>query len=774
MSSENRVRKTRLAAENDLFDFSMGDIAKALELPVPDRQLLTAFDAADGGRIAHRCKIQLCRFAVNFLLRRPDPGTLQFPVEEIRFLQALCGSSLQGRFWQLASIVLEARPVTGSSAVLPADDSLLMAFDRELQLLARLGSGALSELADPGDLAILVASLSDLEVPVAGFAELRKLFVRAPLAPADPRAITNPVRAVERRAEYCRRATELVTKIEYSLLHWTSLAKDAAKLRSLESACRELAAPASVLELDMAVCLVESLGDLFRRAAAKLSTGPGIHSLISDLVAMLPDFCHALLSGRDLPEMTILLLERTSFFAQADRSCKPNSKHPRSDAEVYSRLPSAQRSRYLLKCRNIFTDAAQLIATGKGTQGQDQQGLLRLLHTQKGGAYMAQFPRLAEQIHEFETCLEDRDTNSEISKENFLALIEEQCGQLVKKIEQCVASLPAAPSPGLSSGVREMPLPGIELDLVAGAQANPLRKGENFWPISFVPPSQSAECIDLLEEAAATDSQIASMVSVLETRIAELLSAMRAPALAAVLTDGNQNSACDRMLVLTKDLSARVHSLQNLLDQNTKIHEDFHTSLSQPHIWPALRLRRLTRCFGRMLKKNMSLVIELEDPQRNAILLESMLTPVAHVLQNAVVHGIETTADRKAAGKSMQGRIELRVSKQDTNSVIEIVDDGAGMNPALIEERARKLGLDEQGESGADPLRLTLHPGLSTVAEATPAAGRGFGLHVLQDRLRNLGGMVRIQSSAGKGTKFVISVPEEQEFLIERAMPARK
>ena len=137
------------------------------------------------------------------------------------------------------------------------------------------------------------------------------------------------------------------------------------------------------------------------------------------------------------------------------------------------------------------------------------------------------------------------------------------------------------------------------------------------------------------------------------------------------------------------------------------------------------------------------------------------MDPVLHVVRNAVSHGIERPADRVAAGKSPQGTVSLTASTSGEMVLLEIADDGAGIDRASVAERARQARV-RVPEGDLDPqalVDLICEPGLSTRSEADRASGRGMGMAVVRTTIQDLGGSLTLDTEKGRGTRFVMSLP---------------
>ncbi|HCL53521.1 MAG TPA: hypothetical protein DIC37_10320, partial [Pseudomonas sp.] len=141
--------------------------------------------------------------------------------------------------------------------------------------------------------------------------------------------------------------------------------------------------------------------------------------------------------------------------------------------------------------------------------------------------------------------------------------------------------------------------------------------------------------------------------------------------------------------------------------------------------------------------------------------LERMVAPLEHMLRNAVDHGLESREARLAAGKPEQGTIHLNLLHEGADIVIEMTDDGAGVPLQAVRLKAIKRGLlDPQAQlSDHEILQFILRPGFSTAEKITQISGRGLGMDVVHEEVKQLGGSMTIESAQGKGARFQIRLP---------------
>ena len=175
------------------------------------------------------------------------------------------------------------------------------------------------------------------------------------------------------------------------------------------------------------------------------------------------------------------------------------------------------------------------------------------------------------------------------------------------------------------------------------------------------------------------------------------------------------------------------------------------------------RFPRLVRDISRDSNKNVELVIEGEETELDKSLIEEINDPLVHLIRNSVDHGIEKPEDRIAAGKNPNGIIKLSADHEGNNITITIEDDGKGIDPEVIKEKAVSKGLisaDKAKElNKQDIFNLIFLPGFSTAEVVTNISGRGVGMDVVRTNVTKLRGLINIESEKGAGTKIIIKLP---------------
>ncbi|MDR2477100.1 MAG: chemotaxis protein CheA [Treponema sp.] len=173
------------------------------------------------------------------------------------------------------------------------------------------------------------------------------------------------------------------------------------------------------------------------------------------------------------------------------------------------------------------------------------------------------------------------------------------------------------------------------------------------------------------------------------------------------------------------------------------------------------RFPRLVRDLSKSLNKKINLVIEGEETELDKSVIEDLLDPIMHSVRNSIDHGIESQEARKAAGKPEEGMVLLKATNEGNMIVIEIADDGKGIDVEAVKAKAVERGIISPNKILTDPeaYNLIFEPGFSTAKQITSISGRGVGLDVVRRQIDKLNGTVTVSSEHGKGTKFTIKLP---------------
>jgi len=173
------------------------------------------------------------------------------------------------------------------------------------------------------------------------------------------------------------------------------------------------------------------------------------------------------------------------------------------------------------------------------------------------------------------------------------------------------------------------------------------------------------------------------------------------------------------------------------------------------------RFHRVVRDVSQELGKDIELVITGAETELDKTVVEKISDPLTHLVRNSMDHGIESTEERLARGKSPRGRVSLNAYHESGSIVIEVGDDGGGLNRDKIFAKALEKGLVAQGQTLSDRevFNLIFEPGFSTAAQVTNLSGRGVGMDVVRRNIATLRGSTEIESKEGLGTTIRIRLP---------------
>ena len=213
-----------------------------------------------------------------------------------------------------------------------------------------------------------------------------------------------------------------------------------------------------------------------------------------------------------------------------------------------------------------------------------------------------------------------------------------------------------------------------------------------------------------------------------------------------------------------KPLLAELHRAQRAFERNlASLQEGILDVRMVPLSQTFDRLGRAVRQASRERDKEVRLAVTGADTEVDKLIVEELVDPLLHIIRNAVDHGLETTEARQRIGKPITGTIALNAYQKGNHVVIEIEDDGAGIDPNKVAARALERAIlteDEIADMTVEEIRqLIFLPGFSTAREVTDLSGRGVGMDVVRTNIGRLGGVVDVQSEVGVGTKFTLTLP---------------
>lgn len=213
-----------------------------------------------------------------------------------------------------------------------------------------------------------------------------------------------------------------------------------------------------------------------------------------------------------------------------------------------------------------------------------------------------------------------------------------------------------------------------------------------------------------------------------------------------------------------RELSREIKTQYSVIN---RIAEEMQDAIMQVRMLPVSfvfqRFPRLVRDISRKLGKEVSLVLEGEDTEADKNIIEALADPLIHIVRNSLDHGIEQPDVRRAAGKPAEGKLIIRASQEAGRVIIDISDDGKGIDPAVIKRKAYDKGIiDEEALerlTDQEAVNLVFAAGFSTVDVVSDLSGRGVGMDVVRSAVERVNGTVTLQSTAGEGTRLRLSLP---------------
>ena len=217
--------------------------------------------------------------------------------------------------------------------------------------------------------------------------------------------------------------------------------------------------------------------------------------------------------------------------------------------------------------------------------------------------------------------------------------------------------------------------------------------------------------------------------------------------------------------VITSEFRTLHGDFDSLLGRQQRLNRDAQDGLMHIRMVPVSnivnRLDRTVRSVSNKLGKKVELVIKGEGTELDKTVLEEITDPLLHLVRNALDHGIESPAERAAAGKSEQATLQIEALNQGTQITIRVSDDGGGLDYEKIRRRAIERGMvrEDQTLSQSELSSLIFLPGFSTAAKLTDVSGRGVGMDVVREAVQRLKGSISVDSETGQGSTFTVHLP---------------
>ena len=285
---------------------------------------------------------------------------------------------------------------------------------------------------------------------------------------------------------------------------------------------------------------------------------------------------------------------------------------------------------------------------------------------------------------------------------------------------------------------------------------------------------ESTEGVQSEDDSTTEDDQKESSKSKKKSKTQSLSSRLRSSSTIKVdvdRLDSLMNLVAELVIKRTQVESvARSYDLDELekkLKPLSKVTTDLQDAVMEMRMVPISmvfnRFPRLVRDLAQDLEKDINLKIEGEETELDRTIIDEIGDPLVHLIRNSIDHGIEPPEERVEKGKEREGLVKLSAFHEGNNVVIQIEDDGAGIDPDVIEEKAIDKGVASPSEienmSDQEIINLIFAPGFSTNEEVSDVSGRGVGMDVVKNKLDSLNGSIDIKSEVGKGSTFTMKLP---------------
>ncbi|MBB6157138.1 chemosensory pili system protein ChpA (sensor histidine kinase/response regulator) [Pseudomonas sp. JAI115] len=606
---------------------------------------------------------------------------------------------------------------------------------------------------------------------------------------------------------FLEEAVDILDSAGQALQRWLSDPDNAAPLSSLQRDLHTLKGGARMAEVDAIGDLAHELESLYeglvdRRHSYSELLGRLLHKS-HDRLAQLLEQLHnhqPLTPAQDL-------IESIRQFRQG-QSGSAETAQPTAEPDSAAHDPELLEI-FLEEGFDIIESSGAALLRWQAEPGnrQEVETLLRDLHTLKGGARMVEIGPIGDLAHELEYLYESLATGVLQPSAELFALVQRGHDRLAQMLDGVRAGQPCPPADRLINAIQNFSHPAtpdtpspLPIPTKTEPAAPAADAGADMVKVSA---ELLDELVNLAGETSIFRGRIEQQVSDAQTALNEMettIERMRdqlrrldtetqGRILSRQQVDAERlgyeefdplemdrhsqlqqlsralfESASD-LLDLKETLERRNHDAENLLQQQGRINTELQEGLMRTRMVPfermLPRLKRIVRQVAEELNKDVAFIIGNAEGEMDRNVLERMAAPLEHMLRNAVDHGLESAEVRLAAGKPAQGTITLDLTREGGDIVFDIRDDGAGVPLEAVRRKAIKRGLlaPDAELSDRDVLQFILQPGFSTAEKITQISGRGVGMDVVHEEVRQLGGTMSIDSVPGQGVHFRIRLP---------------
>ncbi|WPP02128.1 Hpt domain-containing protein [Pseudomonas sp. HR96] len=605
---------------------------------------------------------------------------------------------------------------------------------------------------------------------------------------------------------FLEEALDLLDSADQALLRWLKQPASGAPLLSLQRDLHTLKGGARLAEITAVADLAHELEAVYEDLVdGKYGHSQALQRVLLDAHEQLAQMLDQL-EQQQWPSAATGVIDAARRLRH-DPASEVEQPAPAAPAEEDSELLEV----FLEEGFDILDSSAQALQRWHDQPGNllQVENLLRDLHTLKGGARMVEIAAVGDLAHELEFLHEKVLAGTLRADDRLFGLLQQAHDRLSEMLEAVRARQPVASAEALIERLRSFADPSLSLplpDMPAAAETvepsvAPAERGSgdmvkvtaefleelgNLAGETSLLHGRIEQQVDdaqaALQEMEITIERMREQLRQLDTETQGQMLSRDQAAGAGQRYDEFDPLEMDRHsqlqqlsralfesasdLVDLKDtLTGRNHRAQALLGVQARVNTELQEGLMRTRMVPfermVPRLQRVVRQVASELGKQVELEIGSVQGEMDRSVLERMLAPLEHMLRNAVDHGLERAEVRLAAGKPARGTIHLDVRHVGGEIVIVLADDGAGVPLEAVRAKAIKRGLLAPGSaiSDHDVLQFILQPGFSTAAKITQISGRGLGMDVVHEEVKQLGGSMTLDSKAGQGARFVIRLP---------------
>lgn len=351
-----------------------------------------------------------------------------------------------------------------------------------------------------------------------------------------------------------------------------------------------------------------------------------------------------------------------------------------------------------------------------------------------------------------------RDTGLDFSL--MLGMLEQEVGILEEMVAKALAVLQAVPdpsSPPAQAVHAVVEAPATPTGRTADGQCPPVDLGEG--------ADDAGSARSSTEEAQKNKDKGKKSASTIRVEHAKLDHLMNL--IGELIINRNRFAMLAKALETGEDAHSIAMHLTETTYSMSRISDDLQDTIMHVRMMPVQtvfsKFPRLIRDLSRKSGKQVELITEGEETELDKSVIEVIGDPLVHLLRNSVDHGLEKAEVRAAAGKSETGRVWLRAFHKGNSVLIEVEDDGKGIDPEVMRRKALEKGIitedDARNMDDRTARELIFAPGFSTAAQVTDISGRGVGMDVVRNNIKELKGSVQVHSEIGKGSKFILTLP---------------